>query len=103
VRELKNLVHRAYILADNELSPEDIPAEVTAERVGAYGHAIGGSAPNGGTLSVRVGSTVADMERQLIEATLIFCGGNKQKAAEVLGVSLKTLYNRLAAYRVHGA
>jgi DNA-binding NtrC family response regulator len=48
---------------------------------------------------VRVGSSAADVERQLIVATLEACGGNKQKAADLLGISLKTLYNRLAAYK----
>jgi DNA-binding NtrC family response regulator len=46
-----------------------------------------------------VGSSAAAVEQQLILATLEACAGNKQKAAEVLGLSLKTLYNRLAAYR----
>ncbi len=53
----------------------------------------------GTTLMVRVGSSVADVEQQLILATLEACSGNKQKTAEVLGVSLKTIYNRLNAYR----
>jgi DNA-binding NtrC family response regulator len=39
------------------------------------------------------------MERQAIFATLDHCAGNKRRAAEILGVSLKTLYNRLAAYQ----
>jgi DNA-binding NtrC family response regulator len=38
------------------------------------------------------------VDRRLIEATLAECGNVKRKAAEVLGISLKTLYNRLAAY-----
>ena len=48
---------------------------------------------------MRVGSSVDDVEQMLIFATLEACGGNKQRTAEVLGVSLKTLYNRLTAYR----
>ncbi len=92
VRELKNLTHRAYILADQEIGaaclatlPHPGPApdpEDTAE-----------------VLQVRVGSSVADVEQRLIFATLEQVAGNKQKAAEVLGVSLKTLYNRLSAYK----
>lgn len=50
-------------------------------------------------LSIRVGTALADVERQMIMATLGFCGGNKTRAAAVLGVSLKTLYNRLNEYR----
>ena len=43
--------------------------------------------------------TIADAERQLILATLEQLGGDKKKAATALGISLKTLYNRLSVYR----
>ena len=43
--------------------------------------------------------SIAEAERRLIVATLDEVGGNKKRAADVLGVSLKTLYNRLKAYR----
>jgi DNA-binding NtrC family response regulator len=49
-------------------------------------------------LTVRVGATLDDVGRRLIEATLAECG-SKRKAADMLGISLKTLYNRLAAYK----
>jgi DNA-binding NtrC family response regulator len=49
-------------------------------------------------LQVRVGSTVAEVERRLMLATLEQCGGTKEKAAQMLGISLKTLYNRLREY-----
>ncbi len=97
VRELKNLVHRAFILADNEITPASLP--------GDFGASGGVSAPaaahDGQALQVRVGTPVAEVEQRLIMATLEQCGGNKQRAAEVLGISLKTLYNRLAAYKDH--
>ena len=57
------------------------------------------AAENGPVLRVRVGSTVADAERRLILATLEECGGNKERAARLLGISLKTLYNKLNRYR----
>jgi DNA-binding NtrC family response regulator len=47
-----------------------------------------------------VGSTLDEVSRRLIEATLAECG-SKRKAAEMLGISLKTLYNRLAAYKAN--
>jgi DNA-binding NtrC family response regulator len=50
-----------------------------------------------------VGSTLEEMSRRLIEATLAECGGVRRKAAEMLGISLKTLYNRLAQYKAEGA
>jgi DNA-binding NtrC family response regulator len=105
VRELKNLVHRAYILAEEEIGVECFPAEVVG---GGTTAAVDipraqGTPELGTTLAVQVGSSVADVEQRLILATLEACGGNKQKAAEVLGVSLKTIYNRLNAYRENRA
>lgn len=85
VRELKNYVQRAYILADEVIDIDLAPTTVTATE----------TAP---ILTVRVGSTLDEVSRRLIEATLAECG-SKRKAAEMLGISLKTLYNRLAAYK----
>ena len=85
MRELKNYVQRAYILADEVIDAHLAPATVTSPE----------SAP---LLSVRVGSTLDEVSRRLIEATLAECG-SKRKAADMLGISLKTLYNRLAAYK----
>jgi DNA-binding NtrC family response regulator len=101
VRELKNLAHRAYILGEMEIGTDCLPSEVTGNNVSSPTTLSRASGPAelGTTLSVRVGSTAATVEQQLILATLAACGGNKQRAADVLGVSLKTLYNRLAAYR----
>jgi Bacterial regulatory protein, Fis family len=54
------------------------------------------------SLRIPVGTNLADVERWMIFATLEKCGGNKTRAAALLGVSLKTLYNRLNAYRAQG-
>jgi DNA-binding NtrC family response regulator len=88
VRELKNYVQRAFILADGEIGADLAPAAVAAPE----------SAP---ILTVRVGSTLDEVSRRLIEATLAECG-SKRKAADMLGISLKTLYNRLAVYKAEG-
>src|SRR4051812_13444025 len=85
VRELKNYVQRAFILADGVIDADLAPTTVAAPE----------SAP---ILTVRVGTTLDDVGRRLIEATLAECG-SKRKAADMLGISLKTLYNRLAAYK----
>jgi DNA-binding NtrC family response regulator len=85
VRELKNAVQRAFIMADNE---------VDLDLSGLACPAVEGEC-----LRVPIGTPLAEMERQAIFATLDHCGGNKRRAAEILGVSLKTLYNRLAAYQ----
>src|SRR5947199_510950 len=87
VRELKNVVHRAFIMADNEITPRCLPREV------------GGESGSVRSLSFQVGASIEEVERRLIMATLDAYGGNKRKTADILGVSLKTLYNRLNTYR----
>jgi DNA-binding NtrC family response regulator len=87
VRELKNIIHRAFIMADQEISPRCLPREV------------GGDSGILRSLHFQVGASIEDVERRLIMATLEAYGGNKRKTADVLGVSLKTLYNRLNSYR----
>lgn len=91
VRELKNVVHRAFILADREL---DI-----APAIGPVKSVPAPAEQNSDCVTVQIGSKLADAEQQLICATLDHCGGNKTLTAEVLGVSLKTLYNRLNEYQ----
>ncbi|MEO6352548.1 MAG: sigma-54 dependent transcriptional regulator [Burkholderiaceae bacterium] len=87
VRELKNAIQRAYILADDVVD------------VHGFRLQSGQSNDTGGPfLQVRVGSTLAEVERRLILATLEHCQGAKEKAADILGISLKTLYNRLREY-----
>jgi DNA-binding NtrC family response regulator len=86
VRELRNYVQRAYIMAD-----DTIECDV----------AVSDSAPkseDGTTITIRVGTPLEEVERRVTMATLVYCGHVKRKAAEILGVSLKTLYNRLESY-----
>jgi DNA-binding NtrC family response regulator len=89
VRELKNVVHRAVILADEEIGPDCLPPEVG-----------GTESYTGPDLHFKVGVSIEEAERRLILATLEHHNGDKKKTADVLGVSLKTLYNRLNAYKV---
>ncbi|MBA2351809.1 MAG: sigma-54-dependent Fis family transcriptional regulator [Burkholderiales bacterium] len=90
VRELKNLVQRSFILADNVIELDGLlqqNAEIKVLPAAERG------------LRFEIGTPLAEAERQLICATLDYYDGNKKKAAEVLGLSLKTLYNRLNEYR----
>lgn len=89
VRELKNAVHRAFIMAE-----EFVELDLSG---------LACPAVEGECLRMPVGTSLAEMERQAIFATLDHCRGNKRRAAEMLGVSLKTLYNRLTAYQADGA
>ncbi|MBI5498764.1 MAG: sigma-54-dependent Fis family transcriptional regulator [Deltaproteobacteria bacterium] len=81
VRELRNALERAAILADG--------AEIRAEHL-----AVETRAP------VRGGGTLADLEREAIAAALAEVGGNRRKAAERLGIGLRTLYEKLKAYGI---
>ena len=87
-------MHRAFILADDEIGLQQLPTPsplgAAAAEIAAGGDAI---------LQVKVGSSIADAERRLILATLDACEGNKDQAAKILGISLKTLYNRLNSYK----
>ncbi|HKI86057.1 MAG TPA: sigma-54 dependent transcriptional regulator [Thermoanaerobaculia bacterium] len=98
VRELRNVIARAYILAGEEIGIESLPPEVVGTR-GADPGATSEEPPAGDGVRVAVGSSIADVERRLILATLDSLDGDKRAAAEQLGISLKTLYNRLKTYR----
>jgi two-component system, NtrC family, response regulator HydG len=91
VRELKNVIERAYILADDMLDPSHIPTDVGVPEIELPEQS---AAP-----PLKVGTSLADAERRLIMATLSHYAGDKRRAAETLGISLKTLYNRLNSYR----
>jgi DNA-binding NtrC family response regulator len=91
VRELKNCVQRAFILADEQVELKELAPAVRS------------ALAEHGCLKFSIGTSLAAMERTTIFATLEHCSGNKRRAAEVLGVSLKTLYNRLAEYADHSA
>jgi DNA-binding NtrC family response regulator len=95
VRELKNAIERAFIMCAQELDlqPMHIHAPSTDRAARADGD---------GGIQVPIGSSLAQAERWLIEATLAHWAGNKNRAARTLGCSLKTLYNKLAAYERQG-
>ncbi len=86
VRELRNVVQRAFILAEQDVGLDALP-------LGVHEPAEGSS------LQMKVGTSVAEMERRLILATLEHFDGNKKKAAEILKIGLKTLYNRINQYK----
>ncbi len=98
IRELKNVVQRAYIMADERITERDLPDEVARAE-----QRTGSVRQKGGTLTVDVGTSVAEVERSLIFATLEHCKGRKEKAANILGLSMKTLYNRLRKYDQEGS
>ena len=93
-RELRNLMERAVILAPDGGLIEEAQLPAGFGRVTAPTVAVS----DANTVSIRVGATVGEAERLLILRTLEFNGHNKTRAAEMLGVSLKTLHNKLKEY-----
>jgi DNA-binding NtrC family response regulator len=89
VRELRNTVIHGYLLAGEEITIDDLPEHL----------------PNAGSqesraIKTQIGMTLAAVERRHLLATLAHFGGDKKQTAETLGISLKTLYNRLKRYNV---
>ncbi len=103
VRELENAMHRAVLLATgDEISVEAIAlgnGGLATAAAAAGGDAAGGGAVAAGNL---VGRTVAEVERDLILETLTHCLGNRTHAANILGISIRTLRNKLRQYAGEG-
>ena len=98
VRELANVIERAMILSDaGPIAPEHLPSRFESRR--ARTAVAGGSSPLKAVSSTP--QTLREIEMQVIYQTLERLGGNKPKAAEELGISLKTLYNKLN--QAHGS
>jgi DNA-binding NtrC family response regulator len=112
VRELENTMHRAILVsAEPEIEATAImlagqkaaavaqtavAAVRTAEK--AVAHGGGGSSTVAAPATPMVGRTVADVERELILTTLDHCLGNRTHAANILGISIRTLRNKLKEY-----
>jgi DNA-binding NtrC family response regulator len=89
VRELRNVIERAVILSTGEfIEPKHLPVLV-----------VGSPPARTPSISLVPGTTVDEGERRLILMTLEHTGDNKTRAAEILGISLKTLHNKLNKLR----
>ena len=89
VRELRNIVHRAYVMApDSTITDECLP------NADAPAPAVNGTP----VITIEIGTSLAEIERLVTMATLEHYGRHKERTAAALGVSLKTLYNRLKEY-----
>jgi DNA-binding NtrC family response regulator len=92
VRQLRNAVERAFVLSSGDLvEVESLPE-----------HVVGGTPREEGSVRLSVGTTISEAERRLILATLERFGGNREQTAEALGISVRTLYNRLRSYEADG-
>ena len=112
VRELENTMHRAVLLAQDGVITEDSlvltgtslgPSSVEeAARANTAAAPAQPRAAAGNGVRARVGNTVADVERDLILDTLQHCLGNRTHAANILGISIRTLRNKLKLYSQGG-
>ncbi len=93
VRELRNVIERAMIFTDGPtLKPSDLPP------LGPLQPRNAGAGAGGKTFQVAKGLTLADAERQYIRLTLAETGGDIQRAAEILGISRKNLWEKRKKY-----
>lgn len=95
VRELRHSIHRAYILTAPDAEHLSVPDTFASPFSRKH---VASAQP----ISL-VGRTIEEVERELITETLKQFDNNKTRAAEVLGVSVKTLYNRLGSYEAENA
>ena len=105
VRELENAIHRGVLLASaGKLGPEAI--QLNSGALGGArnqaGPGTGAFGPAGADGAGLVGRTVAEVERELIVDTLSHCLGNRTHAANILGISIRTLRNKLKLYAEDG-
>ncbi|MEQ8434317.1 MAG: sigma-54 dependent transcriptional regulator [Oceanicaulis sp.] len=103
VRELENAMHRAVLLgAGAEITPEAI--RMPDGRPFSGGGSVAQKAREAADEAINlVGKTVAEVEQDLILDTLDHCLGNRTHAANILGISIRTLRNKLKLYSEHGA
>jgi DNA-binding NtrC family response regulator len=108
VRELENAMHRAVLLVEGDIIEPDLIL-LSGHNFGPEDNGdsrpteqVDGANSNGTENAALVGRTVADVERHLILETLNHCLGNRTHAANILGISIRTLRNKLKLYSQDG-
>ena len=120
IRELENTMHRAVLMSiEDEIEPDSIQlseggglgmgaaaSPSQAPNPSGVSGAGSSSAPvtvkNPGAVEAMIGRTIADVEREMIVNTLDHCLGNRTHAANILGISIRTLRNKLNEYKEAG-
>jgi DNA-binding NtrC family response regulator len=89
VREVKNVIHRAVVMCTGEVLLADyLPARIRSKR------------PGPPEVIIPVGSSLEEAERQMIIQTLKYAENNRQRTASILGISRRSLYNKLKKYNL---
>jgi DNA-binding NtrC family response regulator len=87
IREIKNVLHRSVVMCEGEvLLPDQLPERLFKIR------------PQSPSISVPLGSSIEEMEREMIARTLKWADNNRRRTAEILGISRRTLYNKIDKY-----
>ena len=124
IRELENTMHRAILMSmEDELEPDAVhlqdsdfsagtqaytsvtgapPSNPPASAGAGAEKARGENPQNPAAVETLIGRTIADVERDMIVSTLDHCLGNRTHAANILGISIRTLRNKLAQYKDEG-
>ncbi|MCR5731908.1 MAG: sigma-54 dependent transcriptional regulator [Sphaerochaetaceae bacterium] len=88
IRELQNAIEAGVVMCHGKtIELEDLPEQIK-------------TIDNEDILSIKLGSSLEEVEKELITRTISFCGGNKTKAASVLGIGRKTLHRKLLEYNM---
>ena len=117
IRELENTMHRAILISmEDQIEPDAVQlqdseftsktsAQTTAaapDPAGVGGAESSASVQNPGAVEAMIGRTIADVERDMILNTLDHTLGNRTHAAKILGISIRTLRNKLNQYKDEG-
>lgn len=115
IRELENVMHRAVLVSlEDEIEPDSVQVTGASTKAAAAAveqkaaadataaEAEAGALENPGAVETLVGRTIADVERDMIINTLGHCLGNRTHAANILGISIRTLRNKLNQYKDEG-
>ena len=98
VRELINCINTMIVLdQDGELGIDDLPPELTE---GMEDIAAEGSEEEGGSLQSLVGHPLSELEKRFIAETLQYTAGNREQAAEMLGIGTRTLYRKIKEFEL---
>ncbi|MBN2384971.1 sigma-54-dependent Fis family transcriptional regulator [bacterium] len=95
IRQLKNCIDRALLICSGTIKPEDLPSQIQTSETISSDHPDFKSLKEAGDWGARL------EEEKIIRKTLEQTGGNRGEAADILGIDVKTLYNKIKKYQIN--